>query len=97
MNKYYTGDIGTEIIVDCGSDITGATSPKIHIKKPNGTTVSKTASVHTIDGETRYLRYITITGDLDQVGEYRVQAGLTLAGWSGRGETALFSVYGTFE
>ena len=36
-DKYYVGDTGTDIIVDCGTAITGATNTKLKVKKSDGT------------------------------------------------------------
>lgn len=97
MSKYYVGDIGTEIILDCGMDLTGATGVVIHVRKPDGTVESWSAALYTIDGDQNYIKYTVVEGDLDQAGSYRVQAGLTLSGWTGRGETATFEVGAAFE
>jgi len=97
MSKYYVGDVGTEIILDCGMDITGATGIHIHVRKPDGSVEAWDAAVWTIDGAPNYVKYTTQAGDFDVAGEYRVQAGLTLSGWTGRGETATFDVGEVFE
>lgn len=97
LNKIYLGDIGLAIVLDVGEDITGATGAKMIVKKPDGTIVEWDAEVHTVSDETRYVRYYTQAGDLDQKGRYRVQAYLTLSGWTGRGETATFRVYDVFK
>ena len=97
MSKYYVGDVGTEIILDCGMDIAAASNVHIHVKKPDGSIEAWDAAIHEIDGAYNYLRYVTQSGDFDVAGEYRVQAGLTLSGWTGRGETATFDVGEDFE
>lgn len=93
MGKIYVGDIGTVILVDCGTVITGATNTKLKIKKPDGSKVEWTA---TIDG-TQKLKYTVISGDLNVAGAYYLNASLTLSGWSGLGETATFSVYDPYK
>lgn len=92
-DKHYVGEIGTEVLLDTASDLTGATDTKIKCKKPDGTVVEWTATIK----ETTKLSYITAAGDLDQAGMYRVQTSLTLTGWSGLGETASFKILETFE
>lgn len=95
MGKIYVGDIGTEIILDVGQAITGATV-SIAVLKPGATAeVSWAASVHTLDGEARYVRHTTVAGDLDVAGLYRLQPVIALADgtWSGRGETVEFLVF----
>jgi len=92
-NKYYVGDVGTEIFVDCCLNITGATNTKLMIKKPDDTQVEWTA---TIDG-TNHLKYTVVAGDFNIAGTYLLQASLTIGGWSGLGETAQFTVYDPYK
>ena len=92
-DKYYVGDVGTDIIVNCGSVITGATNTKLKIKKPDGTEVEWTAA---IDG-TNYLKYTTIVGDFNLPGAYYLQASLTINGWSGLGETVRFDIFDPYK
>lgn len=93
MTKHYVGETGTEILVDTGVDITTATNTKIKCKKPDGTTVEWGASVK----DTTKLSYLTQEGDFNQAGTYRVQASLSLGGWTGLGETASFKILELFE
>ena len=86
--KHYVGEIGTDIIVDCGAVITGATETKIKVRKPDETEIEWTAN---IDG-TNFLKYTTKADDFDLAGTYYLQASLTLSGWTGLGETALFVI-----
>ncbi len=95
-NKVYVGDVGTAIVVDCGYDISEATDTSLKVRLPDGTSVTWAAEIHAIDGETRYLRYVTKAGDFQAAGNYRLQASLTLNGWSGLGETASFTVYSAY-
>ena len=91
-NKYYENDIGTEIIVDCGEDISLATGTTLEVQKPGGEAVSWVASIY----QTNYLKYTTIAGDFIP-GIYKLNAKLTLGAWTGHGETATFTVYERFE
>ena len=93
MSKYYVGDVGTDIIVDCGVDITGATDTTMKVKKPDGTTVSWTATVY----NSNYLKFTTIADSFDQAGVWKLQSSLTLGGWTGLGETAEFTIYDPYE
>ena len=79
--------------MDVGQDITAATGTFLDIKKPDGTTSQKVASIV----DTNYLQYTTVAGDIDQAGVYRIQAVLTLGGWSGLGETAELMVYDIYN
>lgn len=88
-DKCYIGDIGTEIVVDCGCDITGATDTKLMVKKPDDSEVIWTAAI----SGTNYLTYTIVDGDFSVAGSYSLQSALVLGGWSGRGETVRFNVY----
>jgi hypothetical protein len=95
MDKIYVGDIGTEIILDAGQDITGATVSMAVLKPGTQAEATWPASVQAIDGASNYVRHKAVAGDMDEPGLYRVQPVITLAdgSWSGRGETAEFRVY----
>lgn len=95
--KVYLDDVGTGLIVNTGVDIAAAVGTKLFIRKPDRTEVEWTpAVIHTIDTLPNYLKYITVAGDLNLIGTYKVQAGLTLGPWTGRGETASFTVTSKF-
>lgn len=89
-SKVYVGDIGTDVILDVGQDITGATV-SIAVRKPSGATVDWPSAVYSATA----VRHTTVAGDLDVPGAYRVQPVVALSSgdWSGRGETAEFLVY----
>jgi hypothetical protein len=96
-DKPRIGDVGTEIIIDMGVDITGATGLDFAIYKPSwpatGGLVNWTPTVY----NSNYLRYIVVTGDFDEEGDYEVVPALTLGGWSGHGDPAYFRVFGIRE
>lgn len=85
MTKVYVGDIGTEIVLDCGVDVSAATVRKILVKKPGATSAIEWSAV--ADGTNR-IAHVAATGDLDVAGTYYLQAYIEMPGWSGRGETA---------
>lgn len=91
-SKYYVGDIGTEILVDTGSDISTATSVSLKVQKPSGKEAVWVGTVY----DTDYIRYVVKTGDFNEVGTYRVQAYVTLPSWSGLGDTAVFTISARF-
>ena len=93
----YVGDIGTEITVDCGQEITGATNTKLVVQTPLGGTEEWTAVVVSVGGKTQYLRYTTKAGDIAIPGVYRLQSYLTLGSWTGSGKTAQIAVKDRFE
>lgn len=92
MTKPYVGDTGTAIVLDCGQNITAATARTIEVRKPDGSTASWTASASGTDA----ISYTTLAGDLDQQGQYRLQALVTLPSGTWRGETAVLTVYAAF-
>ena len=92
-DKIYVGDVGTEIILDCGVDISSATVKNIQVKKPDGTLATWSADIY----NTNYLKHTVVTGELDIKGNYSVQSYIESASWSGRGEVSKFRVYDVFE
>ena len=95
MSKVYIGDIGTVIEVAVGIDISAATTTELKVKKPDGTTDTWVGAVN---GSTNtQLDYTIAADDLDQSGEYDIQAHIETATWVGLGETARLMVYGLFQ
>ena len=89
-DKYFVGDVGTDVIVNCGVDISGSSNRKLLVKKPSGTEVEWTpANVY----QSNYLRYTIGSADFNEAGTYQLQSFLTLSSWTGRGELAEFRIY----
>lgn len=83
-SEIHVNDIGTQFIVtvkDDGAvvDISSATSLVIIFKKPDQTTSNKTATLYT-DGTDGKMTYSTVSGDLNQAGNYKIQGKVTLSG-----------------
>ncbi|EKO39697.1 MAG: hypothetical protein B193_1577 [Solidesulfovibrio magneticus str. Maddingley MBC34] len=93
----YQGDVGLEILVDCGRDLTGAASPTLRVRLPSGATRTWPAAVAGSGQDAAKLRYVTRSGDLAEAGVYKLQAVLTLGDWSGGGRTASFTVRPQFS
>ena len=92
--KYYVGNLGTEIIVDTCKDITTATKVSLMVMKPNATVAEEwVGSVY----EDTKIRYVVIAGDFDVAGEYRMQAYVEMPSWQGRGSTVRFKVSDLFQ
>jgi len=93
----HVGDIGTVIrltILDQDGnalDISLATTLQIAFKKPNGTTVQKTA-VLVGTGTDGKVYYQFVTGDLDVAGAWIAQAKVVLPGGTWYTTEALFNV-----
>lgn len=88
----YQGDVGLEILVDCGRDVSAAAAPALLVRLPSGVTRAWPARVAGPGQDAVRLRYVTAAGDLAEAGTYKLQASLTLGDWSGRGRTASFTV-----
>ena len=88
MMALYKNTVGAAIKLNCGQDITSATSTTIEVRKPDGSEVSWPATIV----ESTKLQYVTQEGDLDQAGDYRLQPKLTIGDWTGRGDTAVLKI-----
>jgi hypothetical protein len=78
----HQNDIGTLFtitIVDCSIpvNISGANVKNIKFTKPSGILVTKNANFLT-DGSDGILTYTTVNGDLDEIGNWKLQAYLEL-------------------
>ena len=76
---YYVGSVLLDILVDTGLDLSGASSVRFDVQKPNGALVTWTATPHTADGSVSEARYTTVAGDFDQPGTYSLHALVTRA------------------
>jgi hypothetical protein len=96
--EIHLNDIGTAFrltILDCTDsfiDVSSALTKEIIFQKPDGTSVTKTASFYT-DGSDGVIQYVTVADDLDTTGKWKIQAkvALTTGTWSSNIET--FRVY----
>jgi len=99
-DTHYVSEYGTEIIGDCGVDISSCNSCSIFYKKPDSTEGMWSGTTYTISGSTNYVRYVTVSGDIgatDQ-GKWLFQTGVTFTGgFCGRGRTAREVIYPKFD
>lgn len=92
------GDIGTDFEFTIknqdgtAQDISAATTKQIIFKKPDLTTSTKTA-VLVNTGTDGKMKYKTISGDLDQIGAWSVQARVVLSTDDFKSDIATFSVH----
>ena len=75
--------VGTKLLVtvtDDGSavDISAASSLVIFIKKPDGTVLDRTGVLNT-DGTDGKMYYLTVVGDLDVAGNYKIQGKVVIS------------------
>lgn len=83
MTTIFVGDTGTEIILDCGVDVSSATVRKIIVRKA-GAKVEWVASPSGVNA----IKYVTQAGDIDRPGTWSFQAYIEMPGWKGLGEVA---------
>lgn len=96
-SQIHEGDIGTKLLItvtDDGQvvDISSAISLSIFIKKPDGTILTRVGSLET-DGTDGKMYYITVSGDLDKAGSYKIQGQVVLPSGSYYTSTATFKVH----
>lgn len=90
MSGIFVGDIGTELLLDCGVNITTATLVKVLAKPPRGSIKSW---VGTINGTTN-VKYLLQNGDINIPGIWHLQVYIEMPGWKGRGEWVELKVSG---
>jgi hypothetical protein len=83
MSKHYIGEIGTDIILNCGTDISAATAVYIKYQKPDGTSGSWAGTKY----NTNYVKYTLLANDIGVAGRWVFQAYITSTLWTGYGET----------
>ena len=96
MTDIFKDDIGTILeltILEDGAvlPIDTATAKTFSIQKPSGAVLTKTA-VFSSDGTDGKLKYSTVSGDLDEVGTYTIQANLVMPTGTWSSETGKFVV-----
>lgn len=77
----YTGTIGCQLHITAPADLTtNVKSVVITVRKPSGTLDEWTPTLVEYDSQTRIstISYVTVTGDLDESGNYRVQPVVTM-------------------
>jgi len=83
------GEINFPIVIDLGVDITSATGEVLYVVKPDGTEVTWTPTIY----NTNYLRYLTVDGDLNIAGTYKVQPYIVHDSVTGRRKDGEFKVW----
>lgn len=74
MADIFKNSVGVKIELTLNSDITGYSSVKFLITKPNGVRISPDPTPTVDDAVKGILSYSTVSGDLDTIGTYSVQA-----------------------
>ena len=79
---------GTLVVVD----LTGATVIQLIFFKADGISETKSASFST-DGSDGKIKYLTLSGDIDQIGIWQIQAHITIPAGDWRSNIEDFRVY----
>lgn len=92
----HLNDIGTRILITIKEgasavDISTATVMEFDFKKKDGTNLTVDAEWET-DGTDGIMEYVTIEGDIDQLGKWSVQPYLELPNWQGHTQKIDFRV-----
>ena len=82
-SQVHQNDVGTKLLVtvtdnDSAVDISSATSLSILLKQPDGDVLEKTATINT-DGLDGKMYYLTVLGDLDKAGTYKIQGKVVIS------------------
>ena len=96
-NEIHEGDIGTKLLITVKDDsvvvdISSASALSIFIRKPNGAILTRVGTLET-DGTDGKMYYITVAGDLDAAGSYKIQGQVVLPSGSYSTSTATFKVH----
>jgi len=85
----FKNDIDIPIIIDTKEDLTTATKISIKVRKPDGTDFEWIGTLY----QTTKIKYMTVDGDLDQAGTYKIQGYAEIPpARKGRTETISFKV-----
>lgn len=84
----FLGDYGIKITLECGKNISAASTLSIKYRKPKGDTGTWTG---TLEGTTA-LYYTTVDGDIDELGEWLIQAYVVLSGQKFHGDIVSLDV-----
>ena len=103
MAKHYLNEAGTDILLDTGILIGTVDDQLIKFKKPGGTTGSWDAVLHDTYSTlakstgTYYVKYTLAESDLDEAGEWKLQAWVAAADGTWHGETVSLDVLNLYE
>jgi len=87
MDNIYVGDVGVLVKVDVGQDISSSSIHTINVVYPDGTIANWSASING-----NFLEYITVAGDLDIAGRYKIQAYIEMGVYKGYGDTDILII-----
>lgn len=96
-SQIHVNDVGTQLIMtvkDDGEvvDISNASSLIVVLKKPDGESHQKTGTIYT-DGTDGKMYYVSVNGDFNAAGNYKIQAIVTLNNGTFYSSISTFKVY----
>lgn len=96
-NEIHYGDVGTslQVTVKDGNDVldvSAASTKQILLLKPGGDLLTKTASFVT-DGTDGVIKYVTISGDLDELGMWKIQVYVVIGSSEWHSDVGTFKVF----
>lgn len=104
MSKHYVGEIGTDILLDCGTDISDAVQQEIWYRKPGAVAMGSwtgalfsSHSTETGAAGTNFISYTLAAGDLDLPGDWRFQAYIATAVGTWWGDMIKETIYDKME
>lgn len=94
MNHVYKADIGTVIELNTGVVLTGMSGLYIEVKKPSGALASWTGAIGV---DTKSVEHTITSGELDESGDYILQAKATLGVSVWHGDPVMLAVKDLFK
>jgi hypothetical protein len=96
-NEIHLNDIGVQFLVtlkDCDEivDISSATTKNFLFLKPSGELLTKAGSLET-DGTDGQLYYISASGDLNEVGTWKMQCNIIIGTFNWHSDVISFKVH----
>jgi|SRR6056300_308722 hypothetical protein len=96
-SEIHVGDVGTQLIMTVKDDgvvvdISSASSLSVIIKKPDGVNYTKTGTLLN-DGTDGKMYYISVNGDFNAAGNYKIQGIVTLSGGTFYTSISTFKVF----
>lgn len=88
MSKVYKDETGRKLVVDTGEVLTGKTVALV-VKKPGGTEATWTGAVGAVNTT---IEHTIATGDMNEAGNYILQAKITSGTDVSYGEAVAFTV-----
>jgi hypothetical protein len=82
-SQIHKDDAGTKLLVtltdnSVAVDISSATGLTVYIRQPDGTVLTRSGTLNG-DGTDGKMYYLTVAGDLDTAGHYKIQGKVTLS------------------